>query len=189
MQLKTARLTLRAWRPKDHEPLAKLNADPAVMRHFPAPLTRAESDAFLARANEHIAEHGFGFQAVELNATREFIGFLGLIRVPFQAPFTPAVEIGWRLAASHWGSGYATEGASAVIEHGFGHLKLPEILAFTVPANTASRRVMEKLGFRHHPAEDFYHPHLPAGHPLRPHVLYRLRREEWLCYPYPTHHG
>jgi len=189
MQLTTARLTLRRWRRQDREPFAQMNADPQVMRHFPARLTRAESDRLADNIQQHFADYGYGLWAVELTATGAFIGFLGLAHPAFQAPFTPCTEIGWRLAARYWGQGLATEGGTAVVTHAFQRLGLLELLAFTVPANHRSRRVMQKLGFTHHPADDFYHPRLPAGHPLRPHVLYRLRRENWVCYPERTHHA
>ena len=172
--MKTERLTLRRFAAADREPFAALNADPRVMRHFPATLSRAESDAFVDRIDSHFAERGFGLWAVERNDTGEFIGFAGLIVPAFEAHFTPCVEIGWRLKAEHWGQGLAMEGARAVVDHAFQQLGLNELVALTVPANRRSRRVMEKLGFRRDPAEDFYHPRLPVGHPLRPHVLYRL---------------
>jgi RimJ/RimL family protein N-acetyltransferase len=149
------------------------------MEFFPAPLSRDESDGLLARIQAHQAKHGFTFFAAELRArlfsTTEFIGFIGIAYTPFEAHFTPCVEIGWRLGAEFWGQGLATEGAQAVLRLGFDGLKLPEIVALTVPANRRSRRVMEKLGMTYNPADDFDHPRLPQGHPLRPHVLYRLR--------------
>jgi ribosomal-protein-alanine N-acetyltransferase len=172
--LMTERLLLRNWRPEDREPFACLNADPAVMEHFPAPLTRDESDALAERIEAHFAAHGFGCWAVELRASSEFIGFLGLNIPQFEAAFTPCVEIAWRLAAEHWGQGLATEGAQAVVQHAFSALTIRALVAFTVPANLRSRRVMEKLGMTHDPLDDFDHPLLPAGHPLRRHVLYWL---------------
>lgn len=171
----TERLTLRCFTSADRDVFAALNADPRVMRHFPATLGRGESDALLQRIERHFSEHGFGLYAAQLNATGECLGFIGLSVPTFEAHFTPCVEIGWRLRAEHWGQGLATEGARAVVDHAFTQLGLRELVALTVPANRPSRRVMEKLGFQHDPAEDFYHPRLPAGHPLRPHVLYRLR--------------
>jgi RimJ/RimL family protein N-acetyltransferase len=153
-----------------------LNADPLVMRHFPAPLGRAESDAALGRMMRHQAEHGFGFQAVEL-ADGELIGACGLAWVGFTARFTPAVEIGWRLLPEFWGRGLAEEAARLALAEGFGRLALSEVVAFTVPANRPSWRLMERLGMR--PDGGFEHPRLPEGHALRPHLLYRLARADW----------
>jgi RimJ/RimL family protein N-acetyltransferase len=147
-----------------------------VAEFLAAPLSREQSDALIARIEAHFDEHGFGLWAVEVPGVAPLAGFVGLSVPPFEAHFTPCVEIGWRLAPSCWGSGYATEGARAALELGFGALGLDEIVSFTVPANVRSRRVMEKLGMSHRPDDDFDHPALPAGHPLRRHVLYRLAR-------------
>jgi RimJ/RimL family protein N-acetyltransferase len=175
-ELRTARLLLRQWRDSDLEPFAALNADPEVMRHFPSVLTRAESDALALGARALISSRGWGLWAVEVVESAPFIGFLGLAQPRFDAHFTPAVEIGWRLAREHWGSGYATEGARAVVATAFDELGLDELVSFTTVANAASRRVMERLEMTHDPADDFEHPLLAPGHPQRPHVLYRLRR-------------
>jgi len=174
--LPTARLILRRWTREDREPFAALNADPAVMRHFPSILSRSESDAFADRIEAHFERHGFGLWAVEIPGVAPLAGFVGLSVPAFAAPCMPCVEIGWRLAAAHWGRGYATEGARAALGFGFDAAGLDEIVSFTVPANAASRRVMEKIGMTHDPAGAFDHPALPAGHPLRRHVLYRIRR-------------
>jgi ribosomal-protein-alanine N-acetyltransferase len=174
--LRTARLTLRPWRTADLPANAALNADPAVRRWFPGTLTRAESNANAARLQAHIDRHGFGFWAVEATGEAPFIGFVGLQHVNFAAPFTPAIETGWRLAREHWGKGYATEAALAALAHGFGVLGLPEIVAFAVAGNAASRRVMQRIGMTHDPADDFDHPALAEGDPLRRHVLYRAQR-------------
>ena len=174
-ELRTGRLLLRRWRPDDRIPFAALNADPRVMEHFPAPLSREESDRLAAHIEAHFDRHGFGLWAVEILRVAPFAGFVGLSVPSFEAPFTPCVEIGWRVAAEHWGRGYATEGARAALRHGFEALGLDEIVSFTVPGNARSRRVMEKLGMGHDPADDFEHPALPVGHPLRRHVLYRVR--------------
>jgi RimJ/RimL family protein N-acetyltransferase len=128
------------------------------------------------RIEEHFREHGFTMWAAELREQRQFIGFVGIAVPNFTAHFTPCVEIGWRLAAAYWGSGLATEGARAVVRHAFEFLKLDALVAYTVPANLRSRRVMEKIGMTRDPCDDFDHPNLPEGHPLRRHVLYRLRR-------------
>jgi len=170
----TARLILRRWRDSDREPFQALNADPRVMEFFPATLTAAETDEGIARVARHFERHGFGLYAAELIETGKFIGFIGLNIPGFEAPFMPAVEIGWRLGYSYWGSGLATEGAGAVARHAFDTLRLPGLVSFTTAANMRSRRVMEKIGMVRDAAADFDHPDLPVGHPLRPHVLYRL---------------
>ncbi len=174
--IRTPRLLLRSWRDADLPAFAALNADAEVRRWFPGTLTCAESDAQAARLQAHIAAHGFGLWAVEVPGVVLFVGFVGLQHVTFPAPFTPAVETGWRLARQHWGRGYATEAAWAALAHGFGPVALPEIVAFAVPGNLASRRVMERIGMRHDPADDFDHPGMPEGTPLRRHVLYRAAR-------------
>ena len=173
--LETPRLLLRPWQENDREPFHRMTADPRVMEFFAGQLSRAESDATIDRIQARSAQHGFGFFAAELRATGEFIGFIGLSRVPFEAHFTPCVEIDWTIAAAHWNQGLATEGARACLRHAFEDLGLAEVVAFTVPTNQRSRRVMEKLGMVHDAADDFDHPLLPEGHPLRPHVLYRAR--------------
>jgi RimJ/RimL family protein N-acetyltransferase len=147
-----------------------------VAEFLHAPLSREESDALIARIEAHFDEHGFGLWAVEVPGVAPLAGFVGLSVPRFEARFTPCVEIGWRLAPACWGSGYATEGARAALDFGFGELGLEEIVSFTVPANTRSRRVMEKLGMSHRAEDDFDHPALPEGHRLRRHVLYRLAR-------------
>lgn len=174
--LRTDRLLLRPWHESDLEPFAALNADPAVMEHFPKPLDRAESDAFVARVRAHFAREGFGFWAVEAPGVSDLVGLVGLARPPFVAHFTPCVEVGWRLARDHWGKGYATEAALASIRYGFERIGLGEIVAFTVPENARSRAVMERLGMTRTDRDDFDHPSLPEGHRLRRHVLYRIGR-------------
>jgi ribosomal-protein-alanine N-acetyltransferase len=177
--LTTPRLRLRQWREEDLASFAALNADPQVMEFFPKVLTRVESDAVAGRIRDHFARHGFGLWAVEAPGAADFVGFVGLAVPSFEAHFTPCVEIGWRLAREHWGHGYATEAATAALAFGFGDRALEEIVAFTVPANIPSRRVMGRLGMRRLPADDFEHPAIADGHPLRSHVLYRLRRADW----------
>jgi RimJ/RimL family protein N-acetyltransferase len=174
----TDRLILRPWRESDWPYVAALNADPQVMEHFPSCLTRERSDEIAAAISRRLLERGFGFWAAEVPDVCPFIGFIGLSRPMFQAHFTPCVEIGWRLAREYWGHGYATEGARASLRFAFETLRLDEVVSFTVPANRRSRRVMERLGMTHNPADDFEHPDVPPGHPIRPHVLYRLRREK-----------
>ena len=178
--LHTPRLTLREWRDEDVDAFVAMFSDPLAMEFLPAQQDRAAIEAIIGRVRAHFAEHGFGWWAAELKGTGAFIGFVGLARVPFEAHFTPAVEIGWRLASAHWHQGYATEGAKAALEAGFTQLGLKEIVSFTVPANQRSRRVMERIGMCHEEADDFDHPRLAADHPLRRHVFYRLARERWL---------
>jgi RimJ/RimL family protein N-acetyltransferase len=171
--LTTDRLLLRRWRPDDRAPFAAMNADPAVRRFFSGLLTRAQSDASAARFDAAIERDGFGLFALELPGEAGFIGFTGLMRVTFEAPFTPAVEIGWRLAPAYQGRGLATEAARACLDFGFNNLGLSEIVAFTVPDNTASRRVMDKLGMAYDERDNFEHPNVPSHDPLRHHLLYR----------------
>jgi RimJ/RimL family protein N-acetyltransferase len=178
-ELETPRLLLRRWRDEDRAPFAALNADPVVMEHFPAPLSRAESDALADRIAAGLDQRGWGLWAVELRESPAFIGFLGLNPATFDAPFTPAVEVGWRLAREHWGRGYATEGARAALDFGFEDLALDEIVSFTTHGNVRSRRVMDRLGMHHDATDDFDNPNIAEGHPLRPHVLYRLDRGSW----------
>lgn len=174
IEIETPRLRLRQWRDSDLAPFATLNADPRVMEFFPATQSRAESDAAAERIRAGIAERGFGFWAVEVPGVSPFIGFVGLQVTPPHIPVSPCVEIGWRLAAEHWGKGYASEGASAALEVGFGRLELPEIVSFTAAVNHRSRAVMERIGMRH-AGETFEHPVITPGSPIRTHVVYRLR--------------
>jgi RimJ/RimL family protein N-acetyltransferase len=172
----TERLLLRRWTETDREPFARLNSDPRVTEFLPRNLSREESNELADRIEAGFREHGFGLWAAERRADGVFLGYIGLAVPSFRAHFTPCVEIGWRLAADAWGQGLASEGAEAVLAHAFGALELAMIVSFTVPQNRRSRRVMEKLGMTHDPADDFEHPALPAGHPLRSHVLYRIVR-------------
>jgi RimJ/RimL family protein N-acetyltransferase len=177
--LTTRRLTLRQWRPADLEPFAALNADPAVMEFLPALLTREQSTTFIEAAAADLERRGFGLWAVEERASGTFTGCVGLSVPSFEAAFTPCVEILWRLAAPCWGRGFATEAARACLELGFGPLGLEEVVSFTVPRNTRSRAVMERLGMRRDAQGDFAHPRLPLQHPLSHHLLYRLPRSAW----------
>ena len=177
----TQRLRLREWRNSDLDAFAKLNADPRVMQYFPTTLSRDDSRAAMERIRTHFSDHGFGLWAVEVTNGAPFIGFVGLVRVPFEAEFTPAVEVGWRLAYDHWNHGYATEAARAAIGTGFVHYNLEQIVSMTVPANARSRAVMHRLGFTRNAADDFDHPRLPTLDPLLRHVLYRLSREQWVA--------
>lgn len=177
--LETARLKLRPWKPEDLDPFAALCADETVMEHFPSTLTRARSAEVIEEFLQRTDEDGFAPWAVESRHTGDFLGFVGLMRVGFASHFTPAVEIGWRLARAAWGHGYATEGAKAALHQAFETLGLPELVSFTSQPNKRSRSVMERIGMTRNPEDDFLHPRLPEGDPLRPHVLYRLQAEEW----------
>ncbi len=177
IEFETERLFMRQWRPSDRAPFAELNADPRVMDYFPAPLERDESDALADRCQALIEQRGWGFWAVELKASAEFIGFLGL-HVPIaELPFSPCVEIGWRLAFQHWHKGLATEAARGALEAGFDRLDLAEIVSFTTLGNQRSRAVMQRIGMRE--ASRFEHPSIPIGHPLRAHCLYRLSQVDY----------
>lgn len=181
-ELRTERLILRRWRASDRAPYAALNADPVVMEHFVEPLTRAESDAHIDRIEDRFETRGFGLWAVEVPGRSPFIGFVGLNYTDssyLDAHFTPAVEVGWRLAKEHWGLGFATEAATASIEDGFDRVGLNEIVSFTTTRNLRSQRVMQRLGMSRDPADDFDHPNVPVDHPIRRHVLYRLRAADW----------
>jgi ribosomal-protein-alanine N-acetyltransferase len=175
LELRTGRLLLRRWRPADRPPFAALNADPEVMRYFPSALTPEHSDAFVDRIEAGFERYGFGLWALEVTGTGEFIGFTGLSVPSFDAHFIPAVEVGWRLARSAWGHGYATEAAHRALTSGFTDHGLAEVVSFTSVANVRSQAVMRRIGMTHDPADDFDHPRLPAGHPLRRHVLWRAR--------------
>jgi ribosomal-protein-alanine N-acetyltransferase len=177
--MRTERLLMRRWQPADREPFAAMNADPEVMAHFPAALDRAASDAFVDRIEAGFEAHGFGLWALQRLDTGEFVGFTGLSICRFQARFTPAVEIGWRLSRSAWGHGFATEAARQALRVGFQEHGLAEIVSFTATGNAASQAVMRRLGMRRDPAEDFDHPAVPPGHRVRRHVLYRLSRDDW----------
>lgn len=175
IELETERLRLRQWRLADREPFAAMNADPRVMEYFPAELTRAESDAIADRCQFLIEERGWGFWAAECKATQEFIGFVGLHTPSAELPFSPCVEVGWRLAFARWGKGFASEAAKEALRVGFHSLGLKEIVSFTAVGNLRSRAVMERLGMRE--SGTFDHPHVPEGLGLRRHCLYRLARE------------
>ena len=172
--LSGGRVCLRRWRDEDRDEFAAMNSDARVMEFFRNPLGRIDSDAMVDRIEQHFGEHGFGLWAIEIPGGAPFIGFAGLAWARFSAPFTPCVEVGWRLAFEHWGRGYATEAARLALGYGFATLALSEIVSFTSATNHRSRAVMQRLGMRRNPAEDFDYPSFPEGHPLRRHVLYRL---------------
>lgn len=175
-ELRTPRLLLRRWRSEDLGPFAAMNADPEVMEHFPACLTRDESDALVAQIEEGFAARGFGLWAVVADGA--LIGFTGLSVPAFEAPFLPSVEVGWRLARAAWGRGYATEAATAALGAAFGPLQLPEVVSFTATTNPRSQAVMSRTGMT--PAGTFDHPRVPERHRLRPHVLYRAEAATWV---------
>lgn len=177
--IRTDRLLLRRWRPADRAPFAALNADPEVTRFLFRPLTPEESDALIDSIEAGFDERDWGLWAVEVLEDEQFIGFTGLNVARFDAAFTPAVEVGWRLARSAWGYGYATEAATAALRFAFGPSGLDEVVSFTSPLNSRSMRVMQRLGMSHDPSDDFGHPRVPADHQLHNHVLYRIDRARW----------
>lgn len=174
--LRTQRLILRPWRATDLEPFAQINADPKVMEFYAQTLRREESDALAEKIQRDFAERGYGFWAVEITGVSDFIGYIGLNYWNLEMPFAPCVDIGWRIGTPYWGKGYATEGAREVLRYGFEKLQLSEIVAMATIHNTRSHRVMERLGMKSDPTENFEHPKLPRGHPLSLRVLYRLSR-------------
>ena len=175
-EIRTERLLLHRWRETDLDPFAAMNADPIVMEHFfHGVRTRAETADFISRIEQEFERRGFGLWAVEVPGVSRFIGFVGLHEALFAAPFTPAVEVGWRLARAHWGRGYATEAARAAVAFGFEQAGLKEIVSFTNVGNLRSQRVMQRIGMTRDLAGDFEHPAVPPGHPIRPHVLYRIQ--------------
>ena len=183
--LSTERLILRTWKPSDIPLMAAISSNPLVMEHFPATQDIAATQALVNHINQHYEKFGYALYAVETKDTHEFIGFVGLNHPPFEIPNfqpkgLPIVEIGWRLSSKHWGKGYATEAAKAVLHYAFSELNLSEIISFTVVANIKSRRVMQKIGLHHAEADDFDHPKLEENSPLRRHVLYRLTRDDYL---------
>lgn len=179
--IETERLLLRRWREDDLEPFARMNSDPVVMEFFPSMLDREHSDALARRIDSSFETCGYGLFAAEVKDGGRFIGFVGLRPITAEdgLPFDAEAEVGWRLAHAAWGKGYATEGARASVEFGFSAGGLREVVSFTSRLNERSQRVMEKLGMRRDPAEDFLHPRIAAGHRLAPHALYRLRKTEW----------
>lgn len=172
--IETERLLLRPWRDTDRDSFFRITSDPRVMEFFPAIPTREQSDALLDRCNVHFEQHGFTFFAAELRETGEMAGFIGLAHMPLDTHFAPCIEIGWRLGFEFWNRGLATEGARAALRYGFEKLGLDEIVAYTAAGNLRSRRVMEKLGMTRKAEDDFDHPRIADGHPLRRHVLYRI---------------
>ncbi len=175
MILQTERLELRPFEPGDLDAFTAINADPEVMRYFTERKSHAETADWLARIAEHWARFSYGWGAAVERQSGRLIGMIGLSSVHQDLPFAPAVQVGWRLSRDAWGHGFATEGARALVEYGFQTLNAPEIVAFTVTDNAPSRRVMERLGMRRDTNDDFDHPAIEIDHPLRRHVLYRLK--------------
>jgi RimJ/RimL family protein N-acetyltransferase len=175
-ELHTERLLLRCFRPEDREVFAAINADPAVMEFLGGPVSRERSDLLIDWIEDRFVSQGFGFWALELVGDARCIGLAGLNVPRFDAPFVPAVEVGWRLGSRYWGRGYATEAARASLDFAFRTLGLDEVVAFTAEGNHRSRKVMERLGMRHDAADDFDHPSIAEDSPLRRHVLYRIGR-------------
>lgn len=173
----TDRLLLRRWLPEDSAAFANMNADRQVMEFFPDVLTQESSDAMVGRIQQQFDEHGFGLWAVEVPGMVKFAGFIGLMVPRFDAHFTPCIEIGWRLSVETWGRGYATEGANAVLDFAFDRLNPREVVSMTTVKNQRSRRVMQKIGMTHDPADNFMHPLVSAESHIAPHVLYRLSAE------------
>ncbi|WP_374608646.1 GNAT family N-acetyltransferase [Diaphorobacter nitroreducens] len=178
IEIDTPRLRLRQWRESDRAPFAALNEDPTVMAFFPALQTRAASDASIDAWRAQFEAQGWSSWAIEHRASGQFIGFAGLSVPRRVLPFSPCVEVGWRLAREFWGHGYATEAAKAALRVGFEQLALAEIVSFTAIGNARSRAVMERIGMRN-AHQDFEHPGVPEGHALRLHCFYRIRRGEW----------
>lgn len=176
IQLQTKRLVLRPWQPADLDPFIQLNGDPKVMEYFPAVRNSQETEQEFQRIVKGFETYGWGFWAAALIPTNQFIGFIGLKYVNAEFPFAPAVEIGWRLAFEHWGKGYATEGAMEALRCGFETLNFPEIVSYTPAVNQRSRNVMEKIGMQCNEKDTFDHPYLAENHPLRKHVLYRIKK-------------
>jgi RimJ/RimL family protein N-acetyltransferase len=178
--IETKRLILRTWNNEDTEAYYAINQDPKVIELLLGPLTRNKVTDFILAANKHQEKHGYTLWAIELKKTGELLGFTGLNYTDWQAHFTPAVEIGWRLGSQHWGNGYATEAAKASLEYGFKKCELKEIVSFTVPANIRSINVMKKIGLIHDTNGHFAHPKLPVDHRLSKHILYRLTADQYL---------
>lgn len=178
--IETERLYLRTWQKTDAKPYFDINQDPRVIEFLRGPLTLAEVNQFMTVANQRQENWGFTLWAAELKQTQELIGFIGLNYADLEVHFTPAVEIGWRLGSQYWGNGYATEGAKAALAFGFNTIALDEIVSFTVPMNQRSLRVMERIGLQRDLKGDFHHPKLALDHPLSQHVLYQLKKEDYL---------
>lgn len=180
VSIPTERLLLRRWQPSDMDFFMAMNGDPVIMEYFLKPLDAAGCQKMMGWIENHFSTHGFGFWAVEGLRERELIGMVGCAWFEEPAPFTPAVEVGWRFIPSAWGKGYAAEAARASMQHVFKNDITAEIVAFTAVNNLNSQRVMQKLGMTRKAEDDFDHPKVPAGHPLQRHVLYRIKKENFI---------
>jgi len=178
--IETERLILRTWKKEDTDPYFQINQDPKVIEYFPGLQDRETTKNFITKVNNHFDKHGYSLYATVRKDTNEFIGFIGLLIADFEAHFTQATEIGWRLSSKRWGKGFATEGAKAVLDYAFKELEIPEIVSFTAEGNAKSIKVMQKIGLQHNAGNDFDHPKLDDASPLKRHVLYRLTREDYL---------
>lgn len=179
LELRTPRVLLRQWKDSDTDAWALMNADTEVRRYFPSVLSRTEAEGEADRIRASIAQRGWGMWALEVPGVHPFAGFVGLNLPGYEAPWMPAVEIGWRLAPAAWHQGYATEGAAAALHFAFTQLELPQVVAMSVPANTPSHRVMERIGMVRDTAADFDHPRVPDGSPLKRHILHRITQGQW----------
>jgi RimJ/RimL family protein N-acetyltransferase/MOSC domain-containing protein YiiM len=178
-RLETERLVLREWSPAARDALAALNADPVVMEFFPSVQSRAESEALADRCQAELDELGYGLWAVQRRDTGEFIGFTGLSVVTGTDPVAGEVEVGWRLARSGWGHGFAAEAARAALTYGFTTAGLDAVMSMTARTNVRSWRLMERLGMVRDHRADFDRSALPLDSPLRRHVVHRITREQW----------
>ncbi len=177
--LRTRRLILRRWKESDLLPFARMNADERVMEFMLGKMTKEETCQSIEGIKKHFDAHGFGRWAVEIADSGKFIGFVGISIPPYTLPFSPCVEVAWRICPEEWGRGYAPEAAKEALREGFERVELEEIVSFTTLTNLKSRRVMEKLGMQHSPDQNFDHPMVPEGHSLRRHVLYRMGKADW----------
>ena len=178
--LETERLVLRTFQEDDADTMISINQDKKVMQFFPSAPDEEETIAFIDKVIVHQEQYGFSLYAVEIKKTGEMIGFVGLFTATFKAHFTPATEIGWRLSSKYWNQGYATEAAKAVLDYAFNERKLDEVVSFTSMLNKPSIRIMQKIGLHTSSEDDFDNPNVPADSPLVKHVLYKLKRSEYL---------
>jgi len=170
----TKRLRIRPWQETDQSPFVRMNQDPKVMRYFPDLYSEERSLKLIDILENHRQQHGFTLWALERKDSGAFIGFTGFVRVHFEAHFTPAVEIAWRLSCENWGMGYATEAARLCLTLAFRDFGLKELVSMTTPANTPSIKVMERLGMTCDPDDDFEHPNVEIASEFKRHILYRL---------------
>ena len=181
MVFESERLLFRHWRVSDRDAFYELNSHPDVMRFFPSILSREESEAYIDAIIDRLEKNGFGFWAVALKDTNEFIGFIGLNSPNIGLKIEPCIEIGWRLKKEFWGRGFATEGAKRVLRYAFDECQFEKVYSFTTIRNRNSENVMTKIGMKN-TNKNFFHPKIPKEHPLCEHVLYVLTREDWSSY-------